>query len=247
MTGGLRRICRKVVNRLKSWRISKGIYRCYTGCREWLLSVWKSSEKDAGKKANHKLSFSQQLRLAGFALTTMLGVILNYILAVYAKGNQNVYLLSIMVTILMIEVGQPFLNFRVTPEDSRIYYYDDILEKNIFIYFRQDENHCIGGDANTLGECNELFLVSNDKIEKHKLYSISKWERGCVNIDNKRIRLQHEQNEFIMSDVFDKIKNDLQSKEVALELIERTDFYVKTEEKKIYYVLPDGTNGDINL
>lgn len=50
-----------------------------------------------------------------------------------------------------------------------------------------------------------------------------------------------------MSDVFDKIKNDLQSKEVALELIERTDFYVKTEEKKIYYVLPDGTTGNIIL
>lgn len=152
-----------------------------------------------------------------------------------------------MVTILAIEVGLIFLNFQVAPEDSRIFYYDDTWQKYIFIYFRQDEAHCIGGDADILRDCNELFLVPYEKIEKQKLYSISKWKQDRVNIDNKRIHLQHGQNELMMNEVFDKIKNELKSKEIVPELIERADIYIKPEDKKAYYVLADGIKGDIDL
>ncbi len=247
MTEGLRRTCRILMDRIKNWEKLGGIRRCYVSCCSWLMLVWKSCEKDEHKNMTVKLTFSQQLRLAGFAITTVGGILFNYILAVYANGNQNVYLLSIMVTILTIEVGTIFLNFQVAPEDSRIYYYDDTWQKYIFIYFRQDEAHCIGGDADILGDCNELFLVPYEKIEKRNLYSISKWKQNRVNIDNKRIRLQHGQNELIMNDVFDKIKNELQSKEIVSELMERADIYVKLEDKKVYYVLADGTRGDIDL
>lgn len=247
MTEGLRRTCRVLVDRIKEWGIFGGIRRCYVRCRDWFVLVWKSCERGEHKNMPNKLTFSQQLRLMGFTITTVGGIIFNYMLAVYAKGNQNVYLLSIMVTILTIEVGLIFLNFQVAPEDSRIYYYDDTWQKYIFIYFRQDEAHCIGGDADILYECNELFLVPYEKIEKKKLYSISKWKQDRVYIDNKRIHLQHGLNEFMMNEVFDKIKNELQSKEIVPKLMERADIYVKPEEKKAYYVLADGTKGDIDL
>lgn len=247
MTGGLRRTCRVLVDRIKEWGIFGGIRRCCVRCRDWFVLVWKSCERDEYKNTPHKLTFSQQLRLMGFTITTVGGIIFNYMLAVYAKGNQNVYLLSIMVTILTIEVGLIFLNFQVAPEDSRMYYYDDTWQKYIFIYFRQDEAHCIGGDADILYECNELFLVPYEKIEKEKLYSISKWKQDRVNIDNKRIHLQHGLNEFMMKEVLDKINNELQSKEIVPKLIERADIYVKPEDKKAYYVLADGTKGDIDL
>lgn len=247
MTEGLRRTCGMLVDRVKEWGIFGGIRRCYIRCRDWFTLIWKSCERDEHKNMPHKLTFSQQLRLMGFTITTVGGIIFNYMLAVYAKGNQNVYLLSIMVTILTIEVGLIFLNFQVAPEDSRIYYYDDTWKKYIFIYFRQDEAHCIGGDADILYKCNELFLVPYEKIEKEKLYSISKWKQDRVNIDNKRIYIQHGLNEFMMNEVLDKIKSELQRKEIVPKLMEKADIYVKPEEKKAYYVLADGTRGDIDL
>ena len=48
-------------------------------------------------------------------------------------------------------------------------------------------------------------------------------------------------------EVFDKIKSELQRKEIVPKLMEKADIYVKPEEKKAYYVLADGTKGDIDL
>ena len=87
-------------------------------------------------------------------------------------------------------LGLLFLKFQVTPQDSRIYYYDDALQKEIHIFFRQSESHCIGGDAEILGECNELFLVSYEKLQKQKLHSVSR-KQNKKSIDIKKVRLQN--------------------------------------------------------
>lgn len=243
----IRREHGQFANKIKDCEIVVKIGSWCSKCREWFILLWKNCERDENNRDIRKRTFEQQLRIMVFLITIAFGVIFNYVLAVYANGYKNIYILSTLVTILILEIAISFLNFQVAPEDSRIFYYDDTWKKYIFIYFRQDEAHCIGGDADILRDCNELFLVPYEKIEKQKLYSISKWKQDRVNIDNKRIHLQHEQNELMMNEVFDKIKNELQSKAIVPELMERTDIYIKPEDKKAYYVLADGTKGDIDL
>lgn len=245
--GGVRSIHRKIMDKIGSLGFCAGIRNTYANIHDRVVVLWKSCEKNEHDNNLQKLTFRQQLRLFGFAITTVFGIIFNYELAVYSKDTHNVYLLSIMVTIMTIEVGLVFLNFQVAPQDSRIYYYDDTWQKNIFIYFRQDEGHCIGGDADILEDCNELFLVPYEKLELQKLYSISKLRLSKNGIDMKKIRLQHGNNELILEAAYDKINKELSGLGIVPELIETADIYIKPDVKKAYYVLENNTRGEIDL
>lgn len=246
--GGVRSICRKIMDKIGSLGFCVGIRNTYANIHDRVVVLWKSCEKKKEHINNlQKLTFKQQLRLSGFTITTVFGIIFNYELAVSSKDTHNVYLLSIMVTIMTIEVALAFLNFQVAPHDSRIFYYDDTWQKNIFIYFRQDEGHCIGGDADILEDCNELFLVPYDKLELQKLYSISKLRLSKNGIDMKKIRLQHGNNELMLEAACDKINKELSGQGIVPELIETADIYIKPDVKKAYYVLENNARGEIDL
>lgn len=245
--GGVRSIHRTIMDKIGPLGFGVGIRNTYANIHDRVVVLWKSCEKNEHNNNLQKLTFKQQLRLSGFAITTVCGIIFNYELAVYSKDTHNVYLLSIMVTIMTIEVGLAFLNFQVAPHDSRIYYYDDTWQKNIFIYFRQDEGHCIGGDADILDDCNELFLVPYEKLESQKLYSISKWRLSKNAIDMKKIRLQHGNNELMLEAACDKINKELNGQGILPELVETADIYIKTDVKKAYYILENNTRGEIDL
>ncbi len=244
---GIGRMCGELWRKIKGCRFLVSFGNVTKPIYEHINNLWKGCAVD--KTNVEKIGYPKGygIRATGFILTTIIGIIFNCLFAVYAKDEYNVFVGGTLVTILTMEIAFLYLNFDINPKDSRIYYYDDIWQKYVFIYFRQDEDHCIGGDADILGDCNELFLVPYEKIEKQKIYSISKWKQDRVNIDNKRIHLQHGLNEFMMNGVLDKIKNELQSKEIVPKLMEKADIYVKPEEKKAYYVLADGTKGDIDL
>lgn len=169
-----RSFCKKLANSISNWKVIKLIRRGYARLRGKLVRIWIDCAKDKPTNNLRKLTFCQELRLFAFSITILLGIVFNLVLAAYIGEAKSIYLLSIFVTITTVEIGLLFLNFQVTPQDSRIYYYDSTWKKNIYIYFRQDETHCIGGDADVLSECNELFLVPYEKLEKQILQSISK-------------------------------------------------------------------------
>lgn len=240
-------MCGKLWRKIIECRLLVSVENVIKPIYEHINNLWKSCAADKTNVEKVEYPKGYGIKAAGFILATVIGIIFNCLFAVYAKDEYNVLVGGTLVTILTMEIAFLYLRFDINPKDSRMYYYDDTWQKYIFIYFRQDEAHCIGGDADILYECNELFLVPYEKIEKEKLYSISKWKQDRVNIDNKRIHLQHGLNEFMIKEVLDKINNELQSKEIVPKLIERADIYVKPEDKKAYYVLADGTKGDIDL
>lgn len=247
VVAGISRMCGKLWRKIIECRLLVSVENVIKPIYEHINNLWKSCAADKTNVEKVEYPKGYGIKAAGFILATIIGIIFNCLFAVYAKDEYNVLVGGTLVTILTMEIAFLYLRFDINPKDSRMYYYDDTWQKYIFIYFRQDEAHCIGGDADILYECNELFLVPYEKIEKEKLYSISKWKQDRVNIDNKRIHLQHGLNEFMMKEVLDKINNELQSKEIVPKLIERADIYVKPEDKKAYYVLADGTKGDIDL
>lgn len=247
VVAGISRMCGKLWRKIIECRLLVSVENVIKPIYEHINNLWKSCAADKTNVEKVEYPKGYGIKAAGFILATIIGIIFNCLFAVYAKDEYNVLVGGTLVTILTMEIAFLYLRFDINPKDSRMYYYDDTWQKYIFIYFRQDEAHCIGGDADILYECNELFLVPYEKIEKEKLYSISKWKQDRVNIDNKRIHLQHGLNEFMMKEVLDKINNELQSKDIVPKLIERADIYVKPEDKKAYYVLADGTKGDIDL
>lgn len=212
--------------------------------RDSFIKVWKSCERDTQSDA---LTFTQKLRVGGFVITTLLGIFFNYGIALYVEGDQNVYLLSTIVTILVLEIGLLILNFQVTPQDSPIYYYDETRKKNIFIYFRHDDNHYIGGDKEVWSSCTESFLIPYERIETQTLYLTSKLKQNRTTIDNKKNCLQCGSNELMLNDTYDKVNKELKSHGVGSALLKTADIYIRIDERKAYYVLADGTRGDIDL
>lgn len=245
-TSRLRSFCREIANTISDWKVIKAIRRGYVRLHDKLVQIWIGCAKDKPTNNFRKLTFSQELRLFAFSITTILGIVINLVLAACIREAKYIYLLSILVTIITVEIGLLFLRFQITPQDSRIYYYDDVLQKEIHIFFRQSESHCIGGDAEILGECNELFLVSYEKLQKQKLHSVSRKQKK-KSIDIKKVRLQNERNEFMLNEVCNKIDKELLNQETTHELIDTADIYIKIDDKKAYYVLENGTSGEIDL
>ena len=170
ITVGIRNICKNRVNSIKEWKFVISIHDGYMKILVFFKTHWNESGINIEKEV--KRTVYQQLRIMGFILATIWGIIFSYLGAIFVEG-QRAYGVSILGTIIIAYIAIIFLGHHIEPNDAKVYFKNK--DKNIFVFYRIDDDHCIGGDAHILSQCSTKVYIPFKEIEMQDLYPVSKW------------------------------------------------------------------------
>lgn len=159
----------------------------------------------------------------------------------------NIWVGSILITALTMEMLLSLVDYGNHSGISRIRYFDNELQKDVFIFFRYDQKCCICGDASRMKECSEYYLIPHKKIQEIKLFPVSRNANADLHINYKRVMVQAANGEFVMDNVLDKVRDELQSQNISQSKLDETNIYIKPSDRKVYYVVPDEVTGSVEL
>lgn len=187
------------------------------------------------------------VRMVCFGAFLIFEIALNCCFAYQRMDKYNVWVGSIIMTILTMEMLIYLVNFRNQNGIARTSFYDAELKKDIFIFFRYDQECFMCGDAPRMNECNENYLIPYKRIQEVKLLPVSKNKKKDLLINYQRVMLQTTSGEYTLAKVLDKVKEELQDQNITQTKLDETSIYIKPSDKKAYYETPDKVKGSVEL
>ena len=130
---------------------------------------------------------------------------------------------------------------------AKIGYYDLALKKNIFVFFRYDEDLFMCGNASKMNECDENYLVPYKRIQEAKLLPISRDIKQESHVNCRRVIIQTSNVDYELEKILNKVKDALKNQNITQGKIDETYIYIKPSDKKAYYVTPDEVTDSVEL
>lgn len=214
--------------------------------KRFILELWESSEKKDDKDNHLKYEKSEILRIVAFLDIFVMGLILNCYWAVYEKEEYDLLVISTLMAILTFEALMFLVKFTEFG-NAKIYYFDSMLEKEVFIFCRYDEKYCLGGNVPKMGECVEYYMISYEAIQEERLYPVSKREYENLQVNYQRVVMQTSNEEFRLDSIIEQINNELKSKNVSQRKQDTANIFINTSDRKVYYVMSDEVSGAVDL
>lgn len=238
-------VLKHLVSKLRRLPLIQFMCNGFAIVKSFILELWESSEQNSNKPNRVRYEKSEILRIIAFVDILILGLMLNCYWAAYEK-EYNLFATSTLMTILTFEALLLLINFTEFG-NAKIYYYNPVLKKDVFIFFRYNEQYCLGGDVPKMGECEEYYMISYETIQEEKLYPLSRRKYGDLSINGKHVVMQANNEEFIMDNVLEQVKKELESHKVSQRKMDTTQIYIKLADRKVYYVVPEEVSGNIDL
>lgn len=231
---------------IKKYRVVKFVIAISDKPIKFISELWKDSEKKEDLSIPIKYTLKEKINIVVFMDVLLLGLMLNSYWAIFEKEEYDLILVSILLTILTVEILLLFVNFTEFGK-AKIYYFDLELEKEIFIFFRYSDKYCLAGNKSKMEECDEYYMISYETVQKRSLYLTSKKLYKKYYTNYKNIVIQANEREMIIDNILNEVANKLEENKIPEEIMDKACIYIKPIEKKIYYVVPDKMSGEIEI
>lgn len=186
-------------------------------------------------------------RIVCFVAFLIFGITFNGCLMYYGMEKDNKWIVSILMTILIMEMLIWLVDFSNQSGIARICYYDSELKKSIFIFFRYDEDLFMCGNASKINECDENYLVPYKRIQEAKLLPVSQDIKQELHVNCRRVIIQTSNGDYELEKVLNKVKDTLKEQNITQGRLDETYIYIKPSDKKAYYVTPDKMKNSVEL
>lgn len=186
-------------------------------------------------------------RMVCFVAFLIFGITLNGCLMYYELERDKEWIVSILMTILIMEMLIWLVDLSNQSGIARICYYDSELKKSIFIFFRYDEDLFMCGNASKINECDENYLVPYKRIQEAKLLPVSQDIKQELHVNCRRVIIQTSNGDYELEKVLNKVKDTLKEQNITQGRLDETYIYIKPSDKKAYYVTPDKVKNSVEL
>ena len=187
------------------------------------------------------------VRVLCFVAFLLFGITFNDCLVFYGTEKYNVWIGSFLMTVLIMEMFIWLADFSNQSGIAKICYYDLALKKNIFVFFRYDEDLFMCGNASKMNECDENYLVPYKRIQEAKLLPISRDIKQESHVNCRRVIIQTSNVDYELEKILNKVKDALKNQNITQGKIDETYIYIKPSDKKAYYVTPDEVTDSVEL
>ena len=187
------------------------------------------------------------VRALCFVAFLLFGITFNDCLVFYGTEKYNVWIGSFLMTVLIMEMFIWLADFSNQSGIAKICYYDLTLKKNIFVFFRYDEDLFMCGNASKMNECDENYLVPYKRIQEAKLLPISRDIKQELHVNCRRVIIQTSNVDYELEKILNKVKDALKNQNITQGKIDETYIYIKPSDKKAYYVTPDEVTDSVEL
>ena len=131
------------------------------------------------------------------------------------------------------------INLNIKPGQAKVMYYDGEVNRNIYIYFKYNDDYFVAGEKENIEDCKEYYFMKIDGIIGKELKRVLLEENNYSEVCCENIILQVEGvQDIILQDVINKVIEILQKNEIGISEYRETQIYIKPKDRMVYFHLP---------
>ena len=160
----------------------------------------------------------------------------NVEVSMYIKMIVESIMLALIICLYMLLA----IKLSINPGQARIMYYNKEKEKDLYIYFKYNDELLIAGEEEKVEDCDEYYLVKMEDVIGERLARVTDETGNYAKVyaENIVLELDGESN-IVIKDVIDKLTEKLREKDVTRKEYSETGIYIQHKNKMVYFYLPN--------
>lgn len=147
---------------------------------------------------------------------------------------------SIMLVLIICLYMLLAMKLSINPGQARIMYYNKEKEKDLYIYFKYNDELLIAGEEEKVEDCDEYYLVKMEDVIGERLARVTDEAGNYARVYAENIVLELDgESDIVIKDVIDKLTEKLREKDVTRKEYSETGIYIQHKNRMVYFYLPN--------